>query len=211
MLTPEGQVKVLDFGLSGGGQTGLQLGTPVYMAPELVSERPDARSDLYALGITLFQLLYRRPAYRGGSVHALLLAHATEPLRFPREPAVPASVQNVIARLCAKEPDQRFASANQVIEALTQATGRAYAVETRDTRLSYLSGKLVGREAEKQTLLAYCLTRTRGATSDEAVLAAVAGVSGLGKSQQRQVKKQLQLAGVLFVGPAATKAAFPSS
>jgi serine/threonine-protein kinase len=202
MVTAAGHVKVLDFGLSSVMPVGLTLGTPAYMAPELGGGQPgDARADLYALGITLYQLLYRRPPFSGESPHELFSRHAHEPLRFPPEIPVAEAIRAVMARLCAKDPEDRHSTANAVIEALAAATGQDYAPETALTRQSYVSsGKLVGRESEKDELLTFCLARTQGESADEAVMAAIAGMSGVGKSRlMREVRRQLQLVGVPVV------------
>ena len=69
VVTPAGHAKVLDFGLSAAGNAGLLLGTPAYMAPELgTGVAPDARVDLYALGVTMFQLIYGRLPFSGQNV-----------------------------------------------------------------------------------------------------------------------------------------------
>ncbi len=200
MVTASGDVKVLDFGLSGVSGAGLLLGTPAYMAPELVrGPTADARVDLYALGITLYQMIFRRVPFAGASVHEILHLHAHAPLTFPQP--LPAPMRAVIERLCAKRPEDRFAGANEVIEALAGATGRAYAPETLATRRSYVSSaRLVGRDAAKQQLVEHFLARAEGRGGDAALIATIHGPSGVGKSRlMREVRRQLQLVGVPFV------------
>ena len=122
-LTAHG-VKLLDFGLArpeldgslnpaeGLTRTGIVMGTPRYMAPEQVTgEEVDARSDLFAAGAILFEMLAGRPAFDGRTVVEVL--HATQheqPPALTGSPAV-AAVDRVIRRAMAKQPAERPASA----------------------------------------------------------------------------------------------------
>ncbi|MBN2360561.1 MAG: protein kinase [Deltaproteobacteria bacterium] len=131
LLTADGVIKLVDFGLARiGGQPSryttrsAAMGTPHYMAPEQArGEAIDERSDQYALGATLYHLLCGRPPFEAQSDVALLLKHQQEPPPpLPaRAPQVPALLWQVIARMLAKQPDRRFASHDQVIEALLDA------------------------------------------------------------------------------------------
>jgi tetratricopeptide (TPR) repeat protein len=204
VVTAAGHVKVLDFGLSGVSGAGLVLGTPAYMAPELrAGSANGVASDLYALGITLYQLVFGCLPFTGDSIQDVFRKHARDALPFPDGGAPGEALRGVIARLCAKRPEDRPASADEVIEALAVATGRAYAPETRETRRSYVSSaRLVGREEEEHALLSYCLSHTApsGLAADEVVLACVSGASGIGKSRLvREVRRRLQLVGTVFV------------
>jgi serine/threonine protein kinase/tetratricopeptide (TPR) repeat protein len=132
-LTPHG-VKLLDFGLArptepesgpslGSGveltRTGMMVGTPRYMAPEQVTgEALDARSDLFAAGAILFEMLAGRPAFVGRNVVEIL--HATlyeQPPALTGSPAI-AAVDRVIRRALAKSPGDRPASAAAMAEEL---------------------------------------------------------------------------------------------
>ncbi len=129
-LTAHG-VKLLDFGLArpelGGSlddatgltRTGMLVGTPRYMAPEQVTgEAVDARSDLFAAGAILFEMLAGRPAFGGRTVVEVL--HATryeQPPALTGSPAV-AAVDRVIRRALAKRPDDRPRSADAMAEEL---------------------------------------------------------------------------------------------
>ena len=134
-LTRHG-VKLLDFGLARPevGQTldpavglthnGVVLGTPRYMAPEQVKGEPvDARSDLFAMGAILFEMLAGRPAFNGRSVLEILNATLTEqPPALGGSPAV-AAVDRVIRRALAKSPAGRPISAEAMAEQLDAVRG----------------------------------------------------------------------------------------
>jgi len=132
MLTPQGVVKILDFGLARLGGTRERaseaagelavLGTPDYLAPEQAenAERADIRSDLYSLGCTLYFLLTGQAPFAGGTTFAKALAHRErqpQPLvQFRRD--VPAGLEKVLERLLAKAPEDRYQTPREVAEAL---------------------------------------------------------------------------------------------
>jgi uncharacterized RDD family membrane protein YckC len=117
MLLPDGTVKVTDFGLakSLGGDVdasggGMLLGTPTYMAPEQCRGRPvDARTDVYALGLTAWYLLAGKPPYAAESVGQMLNDQMNTPLPSVRgvRPELPAEIDRVLASLCEKDPAKR--------------------------------------------------------------------------------------------------------
>jgi serine/threonine protein kinase len=125
---PGDRVKVLDFGLARPLQgdhstlTGsdLMLGTPQYMSPEMVHDEPlDARSDLYSLGVVLYQLLSGKVPF-GGDTRAVLVSKLNqEAPTLP--PEVPRALGNVILRLLSRKPEHRYASAAVTREALLAA------------------------------------------------------------------------------------------
>ena len=140
MLTPTADgaetAKLLDFGIAktfedGATQlttTGLVLGTPQYMSPEQAAGRPlDGRSDLYSLGIILFEMLVGDVPFNDPSTPAVLVKHLTEPAPPPskRRPdlAIPAALESVALRCLAKEPEARFQSASEFASALELAGG----------------------------------------------------------------------------------------
>lgn len=124
LITPSGQVKVTDFGIArafGGGddltQTGSVMGTATYFSPEQAQgKNVDPRSDLYSLGIVLFEMITGSPPFLGDSPVAIAYKHVQEAPPRPTSinPAVPKSLEGIIARLLAKNPDQRYASAEDV-------------------------------------------------------------------------------------------------
>src|SRR5262245_6405979 len=125
-----GRVKVLDFGLAGvtagetSGLTGgnMVIGTPDYIAPEQAEDArtADTRSDVYALGCTLYHLLAGRPPFPGDAVLKKLDAHRTkepDPLTAVR-PEVPAKLVAIVAKMMAKDPARRYQTPGEVAEAL---------------------------------------------------------------------------------------------
>ncbi|HQU42315.1 MAG TPA: protein kinase, partial [Pirellulales bacterium] len=122
-----GWVKLVDFGLAHAAedvhltQTGAIMGTPAYMSPEQArGETVDGRSDLYSLGAVLYKLTTGDVPFRGASTMAVLMALATEAPRRPSElnPDVPPALDDLILRLLAKKPDERFHSAVAVAKAI---------------------------------------------------------------------------------------------
>ncbi len=129
-------VKVIDFGVAklrsttfGAGATGLTsvgtiFGTPEYMAPEQVMGQPvDARADQYALGVIAFELLAGKAPYKSEDLSQLMMMHVGAPVPSVRAqvPELPVAVDDVIARMLAKLPAQRFDSVTDAIEGLATA------------------------------------------------------------------------------------------
>ncbi len=129
MVTPKGQVKVLDFGLarlrSGGRgltEMGSFMGTPEYVSPEQATDAhtADTRADLYSLGCTLYFLLAGRPPFPEDTAVKVILAQIEKPAPPVQElrPEVPAELSAVVARLLAKDPAQRFQTPVELAQAL---------------------------------------------------------------------------------------------
>ena len=131
MLLPDGRVKVTDFGISrldsvGTTQTGAVIGTPSYMSPEQCRGEPvDARSDLFSAGAVLYELLSGERPFPGRSftevVHQLLTEAPTD-IRV-KLPGLPAGLVAVLDKALAKRPEDRFASAAAMAEALRGGAG----------------------------------------------------------------------------------------
>jgi len=128
--------KLLDFGLVKSLDTpdsspeitieGAVIGSPMYAPPERVlgESEPDARGDIYSLGATAYFLLTGRPVFQGDKVLKVLFAHANEhptPLSELR-PDIPADVEAIIMQCLAKNPDQRFQTAEELETALLATT-----------------------------------------------------------------------------------------
>lgn len=130
MLTPTGEVKVADFGLArtmlDGArldltQTGMTLGTPLYMSPEQVEgKKLDPRSDLYSFGITCYEMLVGSPPFQGDNPITVAVHHLkTEPERLEvLRRDLPGGLCRIVHQLMAKKPESRFASAADVLRDL---------------------------------------------------------------------------------------------
>jgi serine/threonine protein kinase len=128
LISKAGVVKVADFGLArmlvkdAPSLTGEQVvGTPHYMSPEqCYSEAVDARSDVYALGVTYFVLLTGRPPYHAEHELQIMFAHCNDPVPDPRTVvgAVPTACAEVVRKAMAKSPADRYQSAREMLAAL---------------------------------------------------------------------------------------------
>lgn len=134
MMTRREQVKVMDFGIARAvqsgvtsmTQTGMVVGTPQYLSPEQALGRGvDARSDLYSVGVMLFELLTGRLPFDADSPLAIAYAHVQEPPPAPSSinVTVPPVVDALVARALAKNPNERFSGAEEMREAVRQAGG----------------------------------------------------------------------------------------
>jgi serine/threonine-protein kinase len=133
LVTRKVEVKVTDFGLSrcftGDGpapnltQSGLTLGTPLYMSPEQVQGRPvDHRSDVYSFGVTCYHLLAGEPPFRGATAFDVAIKHVQEqprPLAALR-PDLPPDLCGVVHKMMAKDPADRYASAREIVRDLAR-------------------------------------------------------------------------------------------
>ncbi|MET0467335.1 MAG: Stk1 family PASTA domain-containing Ser/Thr kinase [Aeromicrobium sp.] len=125
MLTPEGKVKVMDFGIaraiadtsSAMTQTAAVIGTAQYLSPEQArGETVDARSDIYSTGCVLYELLTGRPPFVGDSPVSVAYQHVREEARPPSQlnPDVSLEVDHVVAKALAKRVDDRYSSAGDM-------------------------------------------------------------------------------------------------
>ena len=130
MLTEEGRAVLTDFGiakiLSGPTftATGAMVGTPAYMSPEQGLGKPgDERSDLYALGVLFYQLATGRLPFDADTPLAVILKHVNEPVPTPTDlnDDIPEAIQSVIVKAMAKDPEERYQSANEMIQSLQEA------------------------------------------------------------------------------------------
>ena len=136
ILLGDGHARVADFGVAraleaaGGGQlteSGMAVGTPAYMSPEQASGagQVDARTDIYALGCVLYEMLSGEPPFTGPTPQAVIARRLTEsprPLRATRE-RVTAHIQEAVGRALARAPADRFQSAAEFARALNAGHG----------------------------------------------------------------------------------------
>ena len=182
LLDNHGNVWVADFGLAKTAEaddlthTGDILGTIRYMAPERFSGQCDARSDVYSLGLTLYELVALRPAYEAADRHSLMerVLH-DEPDRLKKlAPGVPRDLETIIAKAIARDPAGRYTAAAALAEDLKRF------VEDRPIRAR--------RVSSPERLVRWCRRNPVVAGLLAAVfvlLATVAGVASVGYVQTR--------------------------
>jgi len=186
MIDADGSVRVTDFGLAKRTEgdvavthTGQSLGTPLYMSPEVAQgEQADARSDLYSLGAAFYHLLAGQPPFLGRTPAELIVKHATETPRPLGEvaPRVDRRLTSIIDRLLRKNPDARYASAHELLEALegigrikaAPAAGRVADVHAPTATLA------AGKRLERQFAARKAAERRRAAKKRTTLIAAVA-------------------------------------
>lgn len=121
-----GTVKLTDFGIAHlmsntETRAGMLLGSPRYMSPEQVQGQPvDGRSDIFSLGVVLYEMLVGRPPFGGEELHGILFRIVNEPVvpvsRTIRD--IPARVDEILARCLAKRPDDRYSNAHDLVDDL---------------------------------------------------------------------------------------------
>lgn len=190
-------VKIIDFGLAGIDPRGRQIGTPSYMPPEIIGREPaDGRADLYSLGVLWLTVLTRTNPFRSGNTQQTLERHLhmIPPTPSKLEPAIPKWMDAIVLRLLEKNPSNRFQSAGAVIREINRIGPKRYAMETRETLLSYLpdEGRFIGREHECRAI--------EDAVSNISKIGGLAqcwfisGGAGSGKSRfLKEIKYNLQL------------------
>ncbi|MFB7082359.1 serine/threonine-protein kinase [Streptomyces sp. NPDC056308] len=193
LITPSGNVKVLDFGIARAAdpyatadrltQTGFIVGTPPYMAPEQARGYPEPRSDLYALGCLLFELITGQLPFQAPDTLGYLTAHLTQ------EPPAPSSVStnippawdNLVLTLLHKDPAQRYPNAADLSQALRQLE-RAQEPESP-----------AGHEA-RNILLARMARAMSASLARRAALSQNTGGNGAVQITQSQAKTTVQMA-----------------
>ncbi len=152
MITPEGKVKVTDFGIvslqneeSDITKTGSILGTASYISPEQAQGKPVSKeSDLYSLGTVLYELITGRPPFEGDSPIATATKHITdkpEKLSVFR-PDIPKGIENAVLKLLHKYPKDRFKNAEDLRAVLLQQKTQLQAMQTQENLVDLTSPKI---------------------------------------------------------------------
>lgn len=195
----EGQppcTKIIDFGVAAMHGGTKRRGTPSYMAPEVVRETTaDHRADLYSLGVLMYTALTKWNPFRGTTREDTYERHLTlvPPAPSLRNPSLPTYVDQILLRLLEKQPEDRYASAADVIADLNRVGPTHYAIETVETLDSYIpdEGPFVGRDAERALLQQLV---TAPAPADRLPLVWIEGKQGTGKTRLlREAKWMAQM------------------
>ncbi len=204
-------IKLADLGLALPGygtrisRAGLILGTASYMAPEqALGQDIDGRTDLYALGVLLYELTTGRLPFAADDPLAVVSQHVHAPVVPPRvlRPDLPRKLESVILRLLEKNPDDRFSSARETATALAESLSSTNATEESDAVaavaiLDALSrGRLVGRVAE----LSEARELWRHAREGHGHAVVLSGEPGAGKSRlAREITVQAAIDGAVVL------------
>jgi len=203
MIEPAGGVRLIDFGTAawaGGEKADVVAGTLLYCAPEqsgMIKRPVDARSDLYSLGVVLFEALAGHPPFVSDDVGELLRMHVvTPPPRLDDEhPEVPGALADIVARLLAKDPDDRYQTSLSLVADLRALTVDPTAVRARpdcttgadDEAVQSGLAPLIGRDAERARLAG----RWQRACDGHGGVAVVSGGPGIGKTRLMRELAQL--------------------
>lgn len=188
LLTATGQVKLTDFGLARSvasrvTQEGSLTGTVFYIAPEqIMGQALDGRTDLYALGVVLYELTTGKLPFNADDPLAVLSQHLYAPVVPPRthQPELSPALEALIVQLLAKVPDERPASAAEVLHLLEAIEGGATTASDPSSPLDRLvRGRLIGREAERVEMMALWKQVKRG----ESQVLLISGEPGIGKTR----------------------------
>jgi predicted ATPase len=187
LVAPDGLVKLVDFGLARTAASrltaeGTVLGTVFYLAPEqILGQEVDARADLYALGVLLYELAAGRLPFTGDDALAVIAQHLHAPVVSPStyQAEIPAWLDDLILRLMSKQPQERPASAADVLRTLEQSLSPAamplYTSPSRPTNnLPAQLSQFIGREKEL-VQIKQCLAQHR--------LVTLTGSGGIGKTR----------------------------
>lgn len=200
MLTPQGVIKVMDFGIARSGSeramtvSGTTLGSLCYMSPEQVKGgNVDMRSDLYSMGVSLYELLTGERPFRGDSDFSLMTAQVQQPPKPPIQirPDLPPALNDIVLTAMAKDPPNRFQSADAFRNALNsvrKSMGEARTAElTIDTKT--VSGNTTATVTTDQRAAS---TSTRTLEMAHVLFTDIVAYSQLPMDTQEQVLRQLQ-------------------
>lgn len=190
-------VQLIDFGLAGYWGDSI-VGTPTYLAPEIFrGERHSVSSDLYAVGVMMYNVFTRTQPFAGKDVQEIYQKHCHH---LPKGLAeinseIPSYLSRIAFNLISKNPQDRFLSAASVIEEISTYSDKDYEVETTETLLSYLpkSSDIIGRTEASQKIQDQ-LDKYLANKGKNFQFIYLYGEQGTGKSKIiNQIKIQLQL------------------
>ena len=184
LLAPDGAAKLMDFGLARTPTSritseGAIVGTPFYLAPELfLGQASSPQSDLYALGVMLYELTTGRLPFTGDDPLLVISQHLHAPVVPPREvnPEIPPTLDALIVRLLSKSPADRPASAAEVRDALDAWESARPAPRAPLTNLPAQPTPFVGRERELAEIAAHL-------ANPDCRLLTLIGPGGIGKTR----------------------------
>ena len=191
ILLADGHAMIADFGIARALSTladdttltgtGISLGTPAYMSPEQAAgEREiDGRSDVYALGCVLYEMLTGVPPFAGRSVQALAAQHLTAPppVASQQRPTIPPALDDIIRRAMAKSPADRFSSAGDFVAAIARPVPSP---TTRSTIRSWRAAVAAAVVAALVLIAAYLALRQRSTAEHRVPMLAVLPFENLG-------------------------------
>ena len=181
----DGTARVMDFGIAmrlgddaatAGTQSDALTGTPAYMAPEYVTmQRVTPQIDVFAAGLLLLEMLTGKRVFDGGPVQSILYRIASEPVSLPQAPAIDPRLGRIILRACALDPAQRYASAAELCDALSEFLGE---------------GDATGREAKPVAeggTLEFLLRRMRHKSDFPALSDSVSAINKLTSAESESI------------------------
>jgi serine/threonine protein kinase len=131
MVSSDGLIKLADFGIAkafgpGASSSGLVVGTPSYMSPEQILSRPvDARSDIFSVGCTLYELLTGEKAYSGDTATAVMykIVHQSVVRPSALRPGLDGRLEEIVLKALANDPDDRFQTCSEMAKAIENCLG----------------------------------------------------------------------------------------
>lgn len=192
------QVKIIDFGMANFTFTGKLMGTPSYMAPEIIERHPpDHRADIYSLGVLFYYCLTRQNPFAEKEIGDTLKKqlHHTPPPPSTLAKNLPHFLDDIVLKMLSKSPQMRYHSAGEILRDL-KLYMELPEIETRETLLSYLpeEGKLIGRKEQWQ-IWQNTLGQFRG--DQQIRIVHISGDPGTGKTRfAREICHDVELNGV---------------
>jgi len=187
LLTEDGRTLLTDFGIAkmvAGTQytrTGTSVGTPAYMSPEQAKgEQIDGRSDIYSLGVMLYEMLTGKQPFQGDTPLAVAHQHVFQAPIAPRQfiSTIPKRLEKVVLQAMAKKPEDRYSTAAEFARALNRATGRRRLPIFTSARSRETIDPGATEVAQPQLINSEVGTNQAGQTSSTGAMRVAKGVGG---------------------------------